>query len=424
MVPTMGTVLVCGGVGMGKSAFCQKITDTGESEFKTSSDPLAETTEVKCVEGTLLGEAGWRVIDTPGLNEDWEADGDHVRRMVDFLRDQTNVKGIIVVLNGEAPRFDEPQKRALKVYKEVFRSNKVSLEDLADHMSIVFTRHRFTDDEEEEKRNRQKKRWLEEISAYFGAEVSSAFHVQLKPQKRDEKIDSAMTKFELDTLHLRLRRNRGLDLSESNKVNISAAGAEAFEPGEGAVKLGGYKWEFQWVRQTNEGASATMTFAHRTNKLVSKSKFQRKVQEKAHTASTSASVEGDFLVSFSCEASYQYHTSLEAEMNSKDTVEVDEEVEFKEAFSVQDGGSMEFHRLVLDLPGCSIPTDKTALIPVGGRLPPAESDVYGVFMPKPKPKPKTPPPPSPAGSYGTPRRGSSANSPLTDMMLSTFGPYM
>ena len=135
-------VLILGSTGTGKSALCNSLICEEErmkklfieSEKFDSCTPYANPQKVTWFDN----QGQFRLIDTPGFNDSYENDNEHISKLVDVLKDsEITLNTFIIVLNGANPRLDEPMKAMLKMFAEMFTL------DFLYHTIIVFTRWPF-----------------------------------------------------------------------------------------------------------------------------------------------------------------------------------------------------------------------------------------------------------------------------------------
>lgn len=135
-----GSIALVGRTGDGKSAFANLIAnyfeysqsnpfDEGHSVSSHTRDPQTVTID------------GFKVIDTPGLLDDGGHTQDELNivKIVRYLKEDGHLKGIIVVINSQSPRFDHGMQIAVKLLVDSFGPQMLT------HMGLLFTREIFND---------------------------------------------------------------------------------------------------------------------------------------------------------------------------------------------------------------------------------------------------------------------------------------
>jgi len=151
MAATKVTVVVMGHTGNGKSTLANTlIGDNAGTAFKESPNAGEETKDTIGKIGTFGGVTVY-AIDTPGCGGGEGKTDQYFEKMATFINANKEVQVLILVLNYQAPRFDEDLKKLFEIISGMY-PNKPFLDNLA----VVWTRF-FSDRTNEAERNSRKK---------------------------------------------------------------------------------------------------------------------------------------------------------------------------------------------------------------------------------------------------------------------------
>ncbi|OUM59779.1 hypothetical protein PIROE2DRAFT_63558 [Piromyces sp. E2] len=128
------SLILIGETGNGKSSLGNFILNKKEV-FSVSDNPESETK-------ITIGEHGDNenrdifVIDTPGLKDAEETDKKHLGQMVDYIKENPGLQGIVIVFNYHCPRLPMNIKTLIKLLCNVFPDA-----DFWKHVALVWTRY-------------------------------------------------------------------------------------------------------------------------------------------------------------------------------------------------------------------------------------------------------------------------------------------
>ncbi|KAG4085980.1 P-loop containing nucleoside triphosphate hydrolase protein [Neocallimastix lanati (nom. inval.)] len=125
-------LILIGETGVGKSNLGNFILE--KQVFKVSDDPNSETKITQGDHGD--GErSDIFVIDTPGLQDAQGTDKEHLTQMIDYIKANPGLQGIVVVINYQQPRLALHIKTILQILCNVFPSSS-----FWSHVAIVWTK--------------------------------------------------------------------------------------------------------------------------------------------------------------------------------------------------------------------------------------------------------------------------------------------
>jgi len=94
--------------------------------------------------------SGIFVIDTPGLQDTEGKEREHLAQMIDFIKINPGLQGIIIVLNFHQPKFTWYLQSMLKLLCNIFPSP-----NLWSHVAFVFSKYHYTLSPQEKENRRQ-----------------------------------------------------------------------------------------------------------------------------------------------------------------------------------------------------------------------------------------------------------------------------
>ena len=72
----------------------------------------------------MTGSNQFRIIDSPGLDQDEEEDVTHIKEMIQTIRDQTNfIKLFPIVINGQTRAEQQCTIDTIAMFQEIFGEN-------------------------------------------------------------------------------------------------------------------------------------------------------------------------------------------------------------------------------------------------------------------------------------------------------------
>jgi len=135
------SIALVGRTGDGKSAFANLIANYFEypklNPFDEGHSVRSHTSEPQ----TVIVDNGLKIIDTPGLLDDKGNVQDELNivKIVRYLKEDGHLKGIIIVINSQSPRFDHGMQIAVKLLVDSFGPQMLT------HMGFLFTKEIFKD---------------------------------------------------------------------------------------------------------------------------------------------------------------------------------------------------------------------------------------------------------------------------------------
>ncbi|OUM59777.1 hypothetical protein PIROE2DRAFT_14613 [Piromyces sp. E2] len=126
------SLILIGETGNGKSSLGNFILN--KEVFSVSDNPESET---KITRGEYSDDDNNKifVIDTPGLQDAEGTDRDHLVQMIDYIRDNPGLQGIVIVFNYHQPRLPLNIKTLIKLLCNVFPGV-----DFWKHVALVWTK--------------------------------------------------------------------------------------------------------------------------------------------------------------------------------------------------------------------------------------------------------------------------------------------
>jgi len=151
-------IIVLGETGNGKSQFCNAILQ--KQAFTVSDDTKSETKETKGSYGNNDAEKIF-AIDTPGLQDSEGTDKEHLKQLINYVKQQTHLQAVLIIFNFHQPRFPLNIKTMIKLLCNAFPQS-----DFWNHVGLVFTRFfDFMPD--------KKKKGKEKFAVKFNQEIES-----------------------------------------------------------------------------------------------------------------------------------------------------------------------------------------------------------------------------------------------------------
>jgi len=132
-------IVFVGGTGAGKSALCTVLTgqDKNQTSFKIGKGASSETTTCTSGQFNWFGNPAdetFVCIDTPGLDDELGRDDEHINNIIEFLRSLEYINAIVLVMNGQNPRFSTSLQKMIKQFERAFTPK------FYDHSVICLTR--------------------------------------------------------------------------------------------------------------------------------------------------------------------------------------------------------------------------------------------------------------------------------------------
>jgi hypothetical protein len=129
----MRTLAVFGNTGAGKSELLNAWLQEPLFHVSRRADAC---TQLTAAQERVVGEIIRRGIDTPGLGDSGGLDGQHLQQLAQFFKSlEHGVNAFAVVINSQAPRFDQSTQKMLKIANAFF-----DVPGFWNHVCIVFTR--------------------------------------------------------------------------------------------------------------------------------------------------------------------------------------------------------------------------------------------------------------------------------------------
>jgi GTPase SAR1 family protein len=131
-IRTSAKMLLVGETGNGKSSLGNFILN--RKVFSVSNDPKAETKITRGEHGINETQDIF-VIDTPGLQDSEGSDKEHLIQMVEYIKSNPGLQGIIIVFNFHQPRLAMYIKTLIKLLCNVFPGG-----NFWSHVALVWTK--------------------------------------------------------------------------------------------------------------------------------------------------------------------------------------------------------------------------------------------------------------------------------------------
>ena len=180
-VKAVKVVVMLGESGAGKSSLgnCLLALDS-TAGFKVSSETASCTKDTSEIRG-FWTENGSEcvIIDTPGLNDSDNEDTDHIRGIVEFLRDKERVNCFLVVRNGHNIRMNHSFRTMLSTFELTFG------EEFWHHVVIGLTHTGYIDHSKEEACI---KRWKKTINERFPKSANKSLTTVVLDAERKDHI--------------------------------------------------------------------------------------------------------------------------------------------------------------------------------------------------------------------------------------------
>ena len=140
-------IIVLGETGNGKSQFCNAVLQ--RQVFTVSDDTKSETKITKGSYGINDAEKIF-AIDTPGLQDSEGTDKEHLKQLINYVKEQTHLQAVLIIFNFHQPRFPMNIKTMVKLLCNAFPQT-----DFWSHVGLVFTKfYSFLPDKQ--KKNKEK----------------------------------------------------------------------------------------------------------------------------------------------------------------------------------------------------------------------------------------------------------------------------
>ncbi|EDR25984.1 hypothetical protein, conserved [Entamoeba dispar SAW760] len=125
-------MVLIGGVGDGKSSLGNFILKTIKFDVSSSSAPKTQETVGYNGEGDRRNVF---VIDTPGIQDSSEMDENQINQMIDYIKEQTGVQAVVIVLDFNKEVLSDNVERMIKLICNVFPT-----EGFWEHVCVVWTK--------------------------------------------------------------------------------------------------------------------------------------------------------------------------------------------------------------------------------------------------------------------------------------------
>ena len=128
--------MVLGDTGSGKSSFLNRLLEDRECKsFKASDNPLPVTDKASS-QSKEVNNVMRTAIDTEGLADGQGITASQIQNLAIFLRKwEKGVHGVVIVVNGQNPRFGQTVKDVIKFAYDAFGT-----EDFLKYVCLVFTK--------------------------------------------------------------------------------------------------------------------------------------------------------------------------------------------------------------------------------------------------------------------------------------------
>ncbi|GAB1223375.1 hypothetical protein ENUP19_0145G0001 [Entamoeba nuttalli] len=196
--PKQTKLLLIGETGVGKSSFGNFILK--KNVFEVSDSPNPETREV-------VGEKGEGdrsdliVIDTPSLQESKEFNERFLNDIVDIVKEQGGINGIVIVLNYNTNIISNNIKMLIQIMSKIFPSH-----DFLKHICIVWNKcyyyisDRQLTNQKEIKRNEFLPELLRRTEIFTGAEETNDIPMYYVDSEPDKRYDNSRSENEIERL--------------------------------------------------------------------------------------------------------------------------------------------------------------------------------------------------------------------------------
>ncbi|BFU23991.1 AIG1 family protein putative [Entamoeba histolytica] len=244
--PKQTKFLLIGETGTGKSSLGNFILKN--DVFTVSDSTISETRDV-------VGENGKGdrkdliVIDTPSLQESKEFNENFLNGIVDIVKEQGGINGIVIVLNYNTNRISNNIKIMIQIMSKIFPSH-----DFLKHICIVWNKcyysisDRQLTNQKEIKRNEFLPELLRLTEIFTGAEENIDIPMYYVDSQPDEERDNIRSEEEIERLIKWGRRITPINIDTSNLEKAPVI--EVKEETESMGNTGKYiKTQFKWMRR-------------------------------------------------------------------------------------------------------------------------------------------------------------------------------
>jgi predicted GTPase len=158
-------IVFVGATGSGKSSLCTALTGQSKAatNFKIGNKASSETSACRVDRYPWFGENNeehFVCVDTPGLDDEFGRDNEHVNQIIEEMKQLEYVNGIVMVVNGQNPRFSTSLQLMIQKFEQAFTAK------FYDHSMIVMTRWYMDEDSvvEREEDGRSEEKVTEELN--------------------------------------------------------------------------------------------------------------------------------------------------------------------------------------------------------------------------------------------------------------------
>ena len=180
-VKAVKVVVMLGESGAGKSSLGNCLLGLDSTAgFKVSSETNSCTKDTREIRGFWIKNGSECVIiDTPGLNDSDNEDTDHIRGIVEFLRQKGRVNCFLVVRNGHNVRMNHSFRTMLSTFELTFG------DEFWQHMVIGVTHTGYFDHPDEQASS---KRWKKTINERFPKSADKSLTTVVLDSRRKDHI--------------------------------------------------------------------------------------------------------------------------------------------------------------------------------------------------------------------------------------------
>jgi predicted GTPase len=164
-------IVFVGATGSGKSSLCTALTgqDKAGTSFKIGNKASSETSEVKMERYHWFGEdreEEFLCIDTPGLDDELGRDNEYINNIIQEMQKLEYVNAIILVVNGQNPRFSTSLQNMISQFEKAFSSR------FYEHSIICLTR--WYQDEDSRAEREEDGRTEEKVTEDLTSKINSS----------------------------------------------------------------------------------------------------------------------------------------------------------------------------------------------------------------------------------------------------------